>query len=362
MMVRRKSGLGKSMAAILLSMLVLAGCGGQNTATSDKTESGQANQGQQQVAEKKIDEIEITVTHFPTGLYAVPYDVGMDKGFFEEQGIKIKKVVGSSGGGTTVRNVLSGDLPFGDVSTSAALQSYLAGAPLKIVSGGVQSTSDLVYVTRKDDPIEKIEDVVGKTWSFTNPGSVSETTSQLVFEAAGIDPKSLKLVAAGGTSEGLTLLKAGEVDTALMLDPTYSVQKNDWKTLFRVSKYVPKYQQSVIIASPQLVKENPDLVKRFLSAYQKSVEWTYANPEEAGKIFAKYSEIDEASSVAAVKDVAAAKHWGSKIDPESMNNVVKGMKFTGTWKKGTEIEWNDILDLNALPEDQRLDPAALTSK
>lgn len=257
MILGKRSKFSKSVVPILLSLFVLAGCGGQNTATSGTTETGQTNQAQQQPAQKKIDEIEISVTHFPTGLYAVPYDVGMDKGFFEEQGIKIKKIVGSSGGGTTVRNVLSGDLPFGDVSTSAALQSYLAGAPLKIVSGGVQSTSDLVYVTRKDANIEKIEDVVGKTWAFTNPGSVSETTSQLVFEAAGIDPKSLKLVASGGTSEGLTLLKAGEVDAALMLDPTYSVQKNDWKTLFRISKYVPKYQQSVIIASPQLVKENP---------------------------------------------------------------------------------------------------------
>ncbi|PLT34458.1 ABC transporter substrate-binding protein [Bacillus sp. V5-8f] len=336
-----------------LLLIVLAGCGG-NDAASGTAKSKSEGKG-------KVDEIEISVTHYPTGLYGVPYNIGIEKGFFEEEGIKLKTIVGSAGGGTTVRNVLSGDLPFGDVSTSAVLQSYLAGAPLKIVGGGVQSVSDLVYVTRKDDKISKIEDLVGKTWAFTNPGSVSETTSQLVLDEAGIDPKSLKMVASGGVSEGLTLLKEGEVDATLMLEPAYSVQKNDWKTLFRVSEHLSNYQQSVIITSPQVIKENPGLVKRFLAAYQKSVEWVYANPEEAGKIFAKNAEIDEAASVAALKDLAQQKHWGSKIEAASMENVVKGMQLANTLKKGQEIVWEEILDMQFLPEDQRLDPSELST-
>lgn len=340
-------------AALGLSLLLIAsGCGAKESA------AGTTSKGK---GEKKLDEISITVTHYPTGLYAVPYDVGMEKGFFEEEGIKINKIVGSNGGGTTVRNVLSGDLPFGDVSASAVLQSYLAGAPLKIVSGGVQSVGDVVFVTRKDAKIDKVEDMVGKKWSFTNPGSVSETTSQLVFKAAGIDPKSLKLVASGGVSEGLTLLGAGDVDSALMLEPAYSVQKDDWKTLVRVSDLVPKYQQSLLITSPQLIKENPGLVKRFIAAYQKSVEWTYANPEEAGKIFAKSAEIDEKASVAAIINLTKAKHWGSKIEVDAINNVVKGMQMANTLKKGQEIVWDEVLDMRFLPKDQRLDPSQLDS-
>jgi NitT/TauT family transport system substrate-binding protein len=336
---------------IVVLMFILSACSEKVTTISSKTNSG----------DKKMDEIEISVTHYPTGLYAVPYDVGMEKGFFEEEGIKIKKVFGSSGGGTTVRNVLSGELPFGDVSTSAVIQSYIAGAPLKIVSGGVGSVGDLVYVTRKDSKIENAQDMVGKTWSFTSPGSVTETTSQLIFEEEGIDPKSLKLVATGGVSEGLTMLEAGEVDAALMLEPAYSVQKDTWKTLFRISDIIPKYQQSVIITSPQLIKQNPDLVKRFVTAYQKSVDWIYENPDEAGIIFSKSAEIDEKASIVAIKDLVQAKHWGGEIEMDSMNNVIKGMQLAGTLKKGTEIEWENVLDMNFLPEDLRLDPSTLNS-
>lgn len=337
------------LTTVLMASIMVA-CSGKDSGSS-KEATGDG--------EKKIDEIEIAVTHYPTGLYAVPYNVGMEKGFFEEEGIKIKNVIGSGGGGTTVRNVLSGDLPFGDVATSAVLQSYLAGAPLKIVSGGVQSLADLVYVTRKDESLEKVEDLAGKTWGITNPGSVTETSSQLAFQNAGLDPKDVEVVAAGGLSEGLTLLKAGEIDAAPMLEPTYSVQKDDWKTLFRVSDSVPNYQQSVIITSPQLIKENPDLVKRFLNAYQKSVDWVYENQEEAAKIFAKSAEIDEAASIEAIKDLSAEKHWNAKIETDSINNVMKGMKLAGTLKEGSEITWEEVLDMSFLPDDQKLDPSSL---
>ncbi|MDM5333526.1 ABC transporter substrate-binding protein [Ureibacillus composti] len=341
---------GKLFAFGLILLLIMAACNKQET-SGGTTTSGDNKE--------KIDEIDISVTHYPTGLYAVPYNVGMEQGFFEEERIKINEIVGSSGGGTTVRNVLSGDLPFGEVSSSAVLQSYMAGAPLKIVGGGVQSVGDLVFVTRKDENINKIEDMLGKTWAFTNPGAVTETTSQLVFDASGIDPKSLKLVASGGVSEGLTLLDAGEVDASIMLEPAYSVQKDDWKSLLRVSDLIPNYQQSVIVTSPQIIKENPDLVKRFLSAYQKSVDWIYANPEEAGKIFAKSAEIDEEASVTAITKLSEVKHWSSKIETDSINNVVKGMQLANTLKKGEEIDWENVFDLNFLPEDQRLDITTL---
>src|SRR5690625_4698249 len=49
----------------------------------------------------EITNIRITVTHFPTLLYAVPYIVAMEKGFFAEEGIKVTEIAGSEGGGTT---------------------------------------------------------------------------------------------------------------------------------------------------------------------------------------------------------------------------------------------------------------------
>ena len=58
----------------------------------------------------------ITVTHWGAEFYGAPYAVAMDKGFFKAHGVDITGILTSTGGGTSVRNTLAGDLPFGEVS------------------------------------------------------------------------------------------------------------------------------------------------------------------------------------------------------------------------------------------------------
>src|SRR2546422_9869944 len=88
----------------------------------------------------------ITVTHWGSAFYGAPYAVAMQKGFFKQHGVDITDVLTSTGGGTSVRNVLAGDLPFGEVALSAAIEAFQAGQPIRIVSAGVESMADIVWV------------------------------------------------------------------------------------------------------------------------------------------------------------------------------------------------------------------------
>lgn len=309
--------------------------------------------------QEEMTQIEIAVTHYPVVLHAVPYEVAQEQGFFKEEAIEVKRILPGEGGGTTVRNVLAGDLAFGDVSAAAAIQSYLSGAPVQIVSGTVNSVADFYYATRKDAPYNDPEDLIGKKWAFTNPGSITQTALLVVLEELGIEPDSVELVAAGGLGEGLTLLKEGGVDAAPLLEPTYSAEKDQWKTLFHFSDYVSQYQGTALIASPQLVEEDPELVKGFIRAYQKSIDWIYENPEETGKIFAKYAEIEEEPATAAVGMAVDNEFWDTALEPEAVNNAVKGMRLAGVLEEGEEINWDELLNQSALPEDKRTDISAL---
>src|SRR5258707_10219111 len=79
-----------------------------------------------------VDHIQITVSGYPTALYGLPYEVGIDKGIFKQNRIVVDKIVPASGGGTSVRAMTAGKLAFGEVATGAALQAYNAGAPVVI--------------------------------------------------------------------------------------------------------------------------------------------------------------------------------------------------------------------------------------
>ena len=78
----------------------------------------------------------ITVTHWGAAFYGAPYAVAMEKGFFKKHGVDITGILTSQGGGTSVRNTLAGDLPFGEVALPAAVEAINNGVPLRIIGGG----------------------------------------------------------------------------------------------------------------------------------------------------------------------------------------------------------------------------------
>ena len=91
---------------------------------------------------------DVTVTNHPALLFSPPWIAAQDQKLFEKNGLNVKQIVGSEGGGTTVRNVVSGGLPIGEVATTAAVTAFMAGADIRIVGGGVASSSDTFWVTR----------------------------------------------------------------------------------------------------------------------------------------------------------------------------------------------------------------------
>ncbi|MFN2460953.1 MAG: ABC transporter substrate-binding protein, partial [Candidatus Velthaea sp.] len=74
--------------------------------------------------------LDLTITHYPEQDYAMPVVIAQELGYLAKEGLEVKSIVGSSGGGTTVRNVINGGLALGEVSTSAAIKAIMAGEEL----------------------------------------------------------------------------------------------------------------------------------------------------------------------------------------------------------------------------------------
>src|SRR6185295_98014 len=90
---------------------------------------------------------EISVTQWGQSLYGAPFAVGMDKGLFKQAGIDITGIIGSGGGGTTVRNILASSTPYGEVALSAALAAANQGIDLVIVNVGTRTVAESTLVT-----------------------------------------------------------------------------------------------------------------------------------------------------------------------------------------------------------------------
>src|SRR5215207_11460064 len=74
--------------------------------------------------------VELNVTHFGTGMYGVPHAIAKEKGYFKEAGLDVTGFLTSAGGGTTVRNVLASELPYGEVALPAVIAAAQQGLEL----------------------------------------------------------------------------------------------------------------------------------------------------------------------------------------------------------------------------------------
>lgn len=324
--MRRGIGL---IAAVGATALVLSGCGGSGSDSA----SGAG--------------IEISVTH-PDDLYGLPWKVGQEQGFFEEAGVTISKIVPAEGGGTTLQNVVAGRLPFGEVATGAVVKGFQEGAPVQAIGGGVQSVSDVLWVSLEQSPLTSVEQAANSRWGFTNPGSVTEAMSFLVPEAAGLTGVERK--STGGSGAGIALLEANEVDVAYASPRTVAEQNGALKVVVDSSEFVPVYQQTVIVSGRDYAQKNPEQARALLEGYGKSIDWIAANPEEAAKLWAGSTDIDPQVAGELVANAVQAGHWGLSFNPEALTSAAKGLALTD----GIEsVDWNSLATTEYLPDSDK---------
>jgi len=293
---------------------------------------------------------EITVTHWGALMYGTPYAVALAKGFFKQAGVDVTGILTSKGGGTTVRNVMEGGLPFGEVALSAAVAAMQEGADIKIVMMGVRSAADIYWVVKPDSPLKTVKDLVGKKLAITSPKSVTDSLTTMVLNKHGIFDK-VERPALGTVGAGLTALDKGAVDSASLIDPLYSARKDKYRVIFAIKDELPPIAQTVGIASTKFIKEQPDKLRAIIAGRMKGVDFIYANPKEAAKILSEtYDKLPLPVAESAVGNNVAIKYWGrGGFELDAMNEMIKALRIVGALK--AEVDWSKMIDASFLPKE-----------
>jgi len=293
----------------------------------------------------------ITVTHWGAAFYGAPYAVAMDKGFFKQRSVDVTGILTSTGGGTSVRNTLAGDLPYGEVALPAAIEAIRAGQPIKIVCAGAESVADILWIAKPDSPMNSIKDIVGKKIGYTSPGSVTNMLILMAMKAQGIDASKVTLVPAGGIGANLAAVLSGAIDAGMTGEPVWSQQKAKVKPVFWTKDVLPpNTTQTVGIVTEELAAARPDKIRAIIAGRREGVQFIAAHPDEAADITAKAYNIDPALTREVFKHFLAIGYWSEgALDYAAMDRMVEGLKIVGKLKE--PVSWPQVVDVSFLPED-----------
>ena len=300
--------------------------------------------------------IDLTVTHFGTGMYGVPFAVARDKGWFKSDAkLEVTGFITSAGGGTTIRNALASDIPYGEVALPAAIAAIQQGVKLTIVHGGVLSVADQVWVTRKDDAtITKFADLKGKKLGYSSPKSVTDIITSMMLKTNnltdGVERKSV-----GGIGSGLTALREGGVDMTYVTEPVWSKEKANFRAAWWSTDIAPRVTQTVGIVRTDYLKENPEVIRGIITARRKGVEFVKANPAEAAVSMAREYKIPVEQAKSAIESVLGNKgvYWSrGEFDYQGMEFMLEGLRLVKAIPDGP-FDWKTVIDESFLPADLR---------
>jgi NitT/TauT family transport system substrate-binding protein len=221
------------------------------------------------------DKVRFRLNWVPGAEYA-PFYLGKEKGFFAEQGIDIEILPGE---GSTVTAKLVGNrsADFGLAGADVVLMSNSRDLPL--VSIGIM-TQELPggIIFRSDSGIKTLTDLYGKRLGVQLK-SATEKQWRAVAKMAKLDEKKIIEVPADRAIAQLIANKTIDAGIAFYFnDGLKLVAEGTPMSWIPCSEHGLKFYADAVITHPALIKEKPDLVRRFTRAFVKS--WTYAIANE----------------------------------------------------------------------------------
>jgi NitT/TauT family transport system substrate-binding protein len=276
---------------LAISMLISA-CSSSTSGEGDS--SGEKN------SDKNKEIPTINVAYMPDVHGATPLVIAEKKGYFEDAGIKVNLVKFNSGP-PEFQAMVSGDIDIAYIGPGATFLA--AQGQGNIIAIDSLNTGDMLLASKKSG-VKDVKDLVGKTVGVPK-GTSGEMVLNLALEAAKVDPSKVNIInmeVAGAVSAFI----ANKVDAVAIWSPfTAEIEKQvgaeNFVKLADNTDFFPDYvfPQSWV-ASPKYLKEHKDGVEKFLQAWTKANDYRKDNIEEAVKLTAEFTGIDEASLSAQV--------------------------------------------------------------
>ncbi|MGE0417168.1 MAG: aliphatic sulfonate ABC transporter substrate-binding protein [Acetobacteraceae bacterium] len=194
---------------------------------------------------------------------------------FAADGIGVRWVF-SAGSNKALEFLNAGSLDFGSTAGAAALVGRINGNPIRMVY--VYSRPEwTALVTKGDSPIKSVADLKGQRIAVTR-GTDPHIFLVRALATAGLTEKDVKLVLVQH-ADGRTAMERGDVIAWAGLDPMMAAAEIEGGARLFYRKPEANTWGTLNVRDA-FAAENPALVRRVLTVYERARIWAVANPAE----------------------------------------------------------------------------------
>ncbi len=300
------------------------------------------------------DKVTFQLDWLPGGDKAPVY-VAVQQGFFAEQNLDVTILQGK-GSTDAITKVATGTADIGSSDIVALLVAKANdNVPVKAIYS-LFSKAPYAFYALDDSAITGIKDVAGKT-IVTSPFTSANVFLPLMLKKNGIDDSSVKVLKADpGALNPMLITGQSDIMISWMTDAVKNQQQAEQagKKLTVLPWYDAglEFYSSSIIASDRFLANQPDVARRFVTAYAKAVAYTWANPEQsAADVHKMVPEVDTAQAADTIRSIRGLVL--NEVSERDGVGVFTPNRLAETWKWTAEAQ-NIALD--------KLDPESAISR
>ena len=287
----------------------------------------------------------------PTDKCAITVRLGVDKGFFEDEGLDLSvKVV--FGGPEIAAAYDSGELQIGEMGSPPAITAIAAGKRFTIIGSGCRQRAHMYLAVHKD--IESYDGLRGKRIGHLGTGSCPDWIARKILRTEGLDPDRdvtfVPLLAE--LPRVIEYMEEGRLEAGLIAEPLVSIGEEKgilkvWAAGFD-APYLPHYQWIVRVAKPELIERDPDLVAAVLRGCQRSAHYAVVHTDEWAAFATRYFGADEAAIRRAIAREAPHYQLDCRIDAEGLQKSIDMQMELGGIDRPLTVD--DVADLRFQPD------------
>jgi NitT/TauT family transport system substrate-binding protein len=242
-------------------------------------------------APRKVKMTIPVVAHSMTPVY-----VAQTRGFFSDEKLEID-ITSTGGGGPDIRALIAGDVEFSFTTGDNVILAHQEGKRLLMVMSGLnkvfinwamhKETAKAKGVTESMALPEKLKALKGLTVGVTNPGALTAHLAAFVIRKAGYNPQQdVQIIPVGAGPTWLAALENKKVDVALTAPPTPETAISRGYAIMFINNAkgedpsIPEFLMENLVARPETVQKEPDLVRRMVRALVRANQWALKSTPE----------------------------------------------------------------------------------
>ena len=264
----------------------------------------------------------------------LPTMLAKQLGEYEKAGVNVE-VVDFKGGSESLKAVIGGSADvvsgyFDHCVNLAAKGQHLQAFVVYDRFPGLA----LVVSPKHNDEVKSVKDLANKKVGVSAPGSSTDFFLKYLLSKNGVDPNTVGVVGVGLGATAVAAMEQGQIDAAVMLDPSVTVLQGRNTNLAILSDtrsqkdtlavFGGEYPGGALYTKAEWIASHEKEVQAMTNAIINTLKWIHSHtPQEiADKMPAEYVGKDRAGYVAALKNTMPMYSETGKMDPKGASAVL----------------------------------------